>query len=343
LNKEHCKKFQFLLSIIISVNEEWVKGGVKMIYTVTLNPAIDLFIRTKEMKPSIVNRTEEYDIQANGKGVNVSFILQKLGIKSTAVGIGGGFTFSYIEEELQKKNIATHFFKTTGLTRINVFTRVENDDAEYKLVNDGPTVNDAEKEEFLNYFEKLAENDLVCISGSFAKGINPSILTIIAQIVQKRKAKLIVDTSYKEVLDILPFHPLLIKPNEEELTDWFDLQEVPKEKQLIKMAQKLITKGAQNVLLSLGADGAILITKDKIYKGNAPKIEVLNTACSGDSMLGTFIAGIEKKMSLEDNLKASIAAGSDTARMEWITDFVNTKELEKQIKIINLEGGKEND
>lgn len=311
-----------------------------MIYTLTLNPAIDLFIDTNEMNPNTVNRTNSYDIQANGKGVNVSFILKKLGVNSKALGIGGGFTSKFIEETLTNYGIENDFINVPEPTRINVFTHVNSTNQEFKLVNPGPTVPIARQEELLKKIQGIViENDYLVISGSFAKGIDPAIIEKIAKIIEQNNAHLIVDTSYSNVLDILKYKPLLIKPNEVELATWFKHSPDESAEELIKDAKKLIDLGAENVLLSLGADGAILINKNHTLKGNAPKISVLNTAGSGDTMLGTFIGGMVKGMTNEDNLIKSIAAGSDTASKSWLTEFEDDRmnELVNQIKIEKME------
>ncbi|WP_281165738.1 1-phosphofructokinase [Liquorilactobacillus sicerae] len=305
-----------------------------MNYTVTLNPAIDLFINTKELAADSVNRTDGYDLQANGKGINVSFILNRLGISTTATGIGGGFTLEYIKNELQLNHIPYYFTKSQGLTRINVFARVERENKEYKLVNPGPKVTLAEQNKLLAYFkERLKKNDLICISGSFSAGISPDILQAFAKLAEQKQARLVVDTSYQQVMDILPYHPWIIKPNEDEIKKWFNLSGPLDQGQLVELGKDLVTKGAQMVLISLGSKGALLITPNKIFFGNAPKIKALNTACAGDSMLGTFIGSLIDQQDLKSALKKAIAAGSDAARQEWITNFATAKELEKQIKI----------
>lgn len=309
-----------------------------MIYTLTLNPAIDLFIDTDEMKPDTVNRTNSYDIQANGKGVNVSFILHRLDIENTALGVGGGFTNHYIVEELQRNGIPADFVEIPGTTRINVFTRVRSEQREYKLVNKGPKVDSEYQQTLLQKISALLQqDDYLCISGSFAQGIDPDILTKIAAIVQQNQAKLVIDTSYPEVLDTLKFQPELIKPNEVELASWFGKSKDITQAELVELALVLIKRGAKRVLLSLGAKGALLISEENVLYGNAPTIKVVNTAGSGDTMLGTFLGGLATGVSDEANLKKSIAAGSDTARSSWITDFTNIQELEDEITVSSWE------
>jgi len=309
-----------------------------MIYTCTLNPAIDLFIETDHLKPEVVNQTNSYDIQPNGKGVNVSFILKHLGVNNTAWGVGGGFTSNFIEESLRNKGIETDFTHIDGISRINVFTRVLDTDTEYKEVNNGPEVSANKVTEFLQKVATLTKDDKLVVSGSFSKGIQPEIIVEIAKMAEKQGFDLVIDTSYPDVVSAIEHHPYLIKPNDEELLSWFDQPSTDDINVLVKYSKELLKKGAQNILLSLGAKGALFVNSEHVLLGNAPKIKVVNTACSGDTMLGTFLAGLEQEMSLEDNLKRSLAAASSTAASAGLTDFSDVDELMKQIKITQLEG-----
>ena len=306
------------------------------IYTCTLNLAIDLFIETDTMEPFTVNRTKDDDIQANGKGVNVSLILKMLGVDTTALGFRAGFTGNYIEDYLQEKEISTDFIEVPGVTRINVFTQVNQTKEEYKLVNQGPEIPPEKVEAFLNQIRSLQSEDYLCISGSLPRGMEPNILVDISQICQERGVHLIIDSSYKEVMDCLPYGPFLLKPNEEELASWFD-ERIDSEEAYLFYGQQLLEAGAQNVLLSLGNGGAIFFSRDRIIRGNSPKGKVVNTACAGDTLLGTFLAGYLTKQPLEETLRKSLAAGSSTAFRKGLTDFSDVNELSKQIEI-NEEG-----
>lgn len=304
-----------------------------MIYTITLNPAIDLVIITKKLEPNIVNRTENFELQPNGKGVNVSFILKKIGIENVATGIGGGFTLDYIRAGLKEKDISSNFLKVNEPTRINVFTRVLDQNREYKEVNPGPEVDEKVQEQFLEYLKTtLKERDTLSISGSFSKGIKQDYLVKIAEITADKKVKLVIDSSSKAVLDTLPYHPYLLKPNDQELASFFDLNEKLDQEKIIKLARKLIDAGCKNVLVSLGEWGAALIDENHAYFGNAPKISVINTAGAGDTMLGTFIGKKELGCNTTEALKFAIAAGSDTASRMGLTDF----ELEKYLNEIHV-------
>lgn len=307
-----------------------------MIYTLTLNPAIDLFIKTQEMQPNTVNRTESYDVQANGKGVNVSFVLHRLGIVNTALGVGAGFTLDYITNFLRENEIPNIFYKDKGFTRINVFTRVLNENNEYKLVNPGPNISVQTLNKLIDKIKTLNKTDWLCVCGSFAQGINSSIIITLGKLSQKYGFKLIIDTSYSDVLDVLKFHPYLIKPNEEELISWFGADHDTSIETITVLAKKAIIAGAENVLVSLGSRGALLVTPDSVFFGNAPKINVLNTAGAGDTMLGTFIAGRFSGLDDDKNLLNAIVAGSDTARKAWLTNFDGTEELKQQVVVQRL-------
>lgn len=309
-----------------------------MIYTLTLNPAIDLFIKTQTMAPNTVNRTDSYDIQANGKGVNVSCILKRRGVDNVALGVGGGFTLDYIADFLTEQGIRNHFYKNTGFTRINVFTRVVSDHNEYKLVNPGPEISAETLKQLYQQLTTLGADDWLCVSGSFARGIEPSFLLQLGKLSRENGFALIIDSSYPEAVKALAYQPLLVKPNDAELMSWFNQSGEADLATMVKLGHKALAAGAQNVLVSLGAAGALFMNQDVTLVGNAPKIDVLNTAGAGDTMLGTFLAGLYQKQDLADTLKLAIAAGSDTARRAWITDFTETDELLTQIKIKKLEG-----
>ncbi|EGP4737050.1 MULTISPECIES: 1-phosphofructokinase [Enterococcus] len=302
------------------------------IYTCTMNLAIDLFIETEEMRPFMVNRTKEDDIQANGKGVNVSLVLKMLDFPSTALGFSAGFTGKYIEDYLQQKQIQTEFIEVPGMTRINVFTQVNQTGEEYKLVNQGPEIPQTAVHNFLNQIRALQAEDYLCVSGSLPRGMSPKVLVEISRICQEKRIHLIIDSSDQEVMDCLPYRPFLLKPNEEELSSWFGRKMVTDEDYFV-YGQRLVELGAENVLLSLGEKGAILFTKDRVIRGNSPKGKVVNTACAGDAMLGTFLAEYMNRRPLDETLRKSIAAGSSTAFRKGLTDFLDVEELSKQIKI----------
>ena len=305
-----------------------------MIYTCTMNLAIDLFIKTAQMLPSEVNRTDEAVYMPNGKGVNVSFILKELGIDSTATGFKAGFTGQFIEEELQKAGIQTLFVTVDGITRINVFTQVVATNEEFKLVNQGPSVTPDQEASLLAIVENMNSDDILFVSGSHPEGITRATYEKIAKASEKRGFKFILDTSAHFVPELLGYKPYLIKPNDEELAGWFGLKDISLEK-IRDCGRKLLEQGAQNVIVSLGDKGAILFTPDETIHVTAPKGEVVNTACAGDTLLATFVGSQLQGLSDEEALIKAVAAGSSTAFRPGLTDFKDVPTLMQQIKRVS--------
>lgn len=170
------------------------------------------------------------------------------------------------------------------------------------------------------------------MSGSLPRGISQDILVEIARRCYNQKVSLVIDSSYQEVLECLKYKPFLLKPNEEELATWFNVP-INSKKDYLYYGKKLLELGAQNVLLSLGGEGAYLFSGNSILYGNSPKGKVVNTACAGDTLLGTFLGGVLKKESLSMTLKKSLAAGSSTAFRQGLTDFSDVEILEQEIAI----------
>lgn len=308
-----------------------------MIYTCTLNPAIDLFVATDDLLPNTVNRTSQEDYQANGKGVNVSIILKRLGVDSTALGFIAGFTGKYIEDELHKMGIQTDFIEIDGITRVNMFVRTKDD--EYKIVNRGPFVEDFYRNEMLKKIESLPDECTLFVSGSVPRGIEDEIYFEIAKIAQAKNIELILDISSKVLLDCLEYQPFLIKPNREELAHIYDKTELSDD-EVIELGYDLLRKGAQRALISLGSKGAIYIDESQVVKVNSPKGKVINTACSGDTMLAMFVQKIKTGNTVEQALIYASAAGSSTAFSVGLSDLKDVEELKKQINSKILKGGK---
>ena len=270
----------------------------------------------------------------NGKGVNVSFILKELGIDSTATGFKAGFTGQFIEEELQKAGIQTQFVTVDGITRINVFTQVVATNEEFKLVNQGPSVTPKEEASLLAIVENMNADDILFVSGSHPEGITRATYEKIAKASQKRGFKFILDTSAHFVPELLGYKPYLIKPNDEELAEWFGLKDISLE-EIKDCGRKLLEQGAQNVIVSLGDKGAILFTPTETIHVTAPDGEVVNTACAGDTLLATFVGSKLQGLSDEEALIKAVAAGSSTAFRPGLTDFKDVPTLIQQIKRVS--------
>lgn len=307
-----------------------------MIYTCTLNPAIDLFVATDALLPHRVNRTDQEDYQANGKGVNVSIILKRLGVDSTALGFIGGFTGRYIEDELQRMGIKTDFIEVDGITRVNMF--VHTAEEEYKIVNGGPTIDSKSIEEMLEKVRSLPNGCMLFVSGSTPRGVDDNIYREIAKIAYEKEIDLILDISSKVLLDCLPYHPYIIKPNEDEIAAFYDKENLSDE-EIIELGYDLLDKGAQRLLISLGKDGAIYLDHAHLIKVSSAQGEVINTACAGDTMLAMFMQKVMSGSSIEKALIYSSAAGSSTAFSIGLSDLTDVEDLVQQVKSTNYKGG----
>ncbi|SFL46777.1 1-phosphofructokinase [Gracilibacillus orientalis] len=305
-----------------------------MIYTLTPNPAIDLYVGLDQLKPSVVNRTYEEDYQPNGKAINVSIILSELGISNTAMGFIGGFSGEFIEQELKKKSINTSMVYVEGITRINVFA---NADKEYKIVNKGPLISTTKKVELLEKIQRIPANSTLFVSGSLPGGIEDDFYIKIAKICYYNNIKLILDISSHALLECLAYKPLLIKPNDDELASFFQLSvsELTQEK-IIELSQTLLNMGAQQVLVSRGEKGAIYTSSNRILKVSSTKGTVVNTACAGDAMLSTFIGKLDLNESLENALIYASAAGAATAFSKGICSLSDIEALVHEIQIEKL-------
>ncbi|GIN87400.1 tagatose-6-phosphate kinase [Heyndrickxia sporothermodurans] len=302
-----------------------------MIYTCTMNPAIDLFTEFEQFSPFVVNRSIYEDYSANGKAINISLMLKKMNIESTATGFLGGFTGNFIEQELIQNAIDVNFIKVDGITRINTFIR--SGQMEYKAVNKGPEISQKAQEELLEFIKTLTSDDMLFVSGSLPKGIKDDIFVTIAKLSQEQGFSLILDISSDRLIDCLPYHPYLIKPNDEELASLLGVPEFNTEQDVVNAAQKLLDKGAMRILVSRGEKGALYVDKEKILWTTAPKGKVVNTACAGDTMLAVFVGEIQQSGDLEEALISATAAGSSTAFTAGLSDLKDIDLLKEQIQL----------
>ena len=301
-----------------------------MIYTLTLNPAIDLFIKMNELLPKKVNRSIYDDCQENGKGVNVSRALKRMGIDTVAMGFIAGFTGNFIKDKLEEAGIGTDFIQVDGITRINVFLNAQE---EFKIVNKGPEIPLEKTKEMLEKIKNLKKDDYLFVCGSLPRGIEDNIYEDIIKICKEKEIKLILDTSSKKIMEYIKYGLYLIKPNDEELAEFFEISHKLSENEIVDCGKKLLEMGCEKIIVSRGEEGAIYFDKENIIFVNAPKGEVVNTACSGDTFLASFIGKLCQNFSLEETIKFASASASSTAFTEGITDFKNVPELMKEITI----------
>ncbi|MGL4676957.1 MAG: 1-phosphofructokinase [Brevinema sp.] len=307
--------------------------NMNSIYTLTMNPAIDLFISMDDLKPYVVNRTNSETYQENGKAVNISRVLKRMGIDSVALGFLGGFSGKFIQDRLQALHIGTDFVEINGTTRINVFLKAEH---EYKIVNKGPSILRASLEQLFDKIKEIPQNSVLFISGSLPLGIDFDVYHRIFSLIKGKNIKLALDISDSRLVQLCPYKFFIIKPNREELAHYFNIDQALDVEAVIFYGRKLLELGCQRVIVSLDVDGLIYLDSSRTIHVNAPQGTVVNTTCAGDTLLATFIGKTLLGHSLEDSLIFASASASSTAFTEDITDFADVEKLSSQIKITEM-------
>lgn len=301
-----------------------------MIYTVTFNPSLDYIVRLDSFTAGEINRVNYEQVLGGGKGINVSIVLGNLGHESTALGFTAGFTGEEIKRQLDGFGVKHDFVQLPeGFTRINVKVKA---DKETEINGQGPDISEAKREELFEKLDTLAEGDTLVLAGSIPKTLPDDIYEKIMARLEGRGIRIIVDAEKKLLLNVLKYHPFLIKPNNHELGDMFGVK-LTTDEEIITYAKKLQEKGAQNVLISMAGDGAILLTADgKHYKSPAPKGKLINSVGAGDSMVAGFVTGyIESQGDFETAFHMGVATGSASAFSE---NLATRPEVEALLKTI---------
>ena len=236
-----------------------------MIYTITFNPALDYIVKMDKFNLGHVNRSNNEFIYAGGKGINVSIVLNNLGVKSKALGFIAGFTGDEIERRVREFGCDTEFIKLKeGMSRINVKIKA---DVESEINGGGPDISSEALEKLYAKLDTLTTGDILVLAGSIPKTMPTDIYERIMERLQEKDVKFIVDTTGESLLKVLKYNPFLIKPNHHELGELFGVKLNSKE-EVIEYAKKLKDMGAQNVIISMAGDGAVLMVK-----GNAGATE----------------------------------------------------------------------
>ena len=290
----------------------------RMIYTVTLNPAVDYTVYMDELKRGEINRSRSENIFFGGKGINVSNVLKSLGVKSTALGFSAGFTGFAIEDDLSKKGITADFVHLkNGFTRINVKLR---EGVETDINTAGPQIDENETAELFEKLDRLNQNDLLILSGSVPKCMPSDTYEKILERLLPKGVRAVVDAEGGLLEKALKYRPFLIKPNAEELGELFGVK-IEDAKEAAVYAQRMKREGAENVLVSMGKEGAVLVDRNgQKHFSAAFSGKTVNTVGAGDSMVAGFIAGYEKTGDFDYALRLGTAAGSATAFSEGLAE-----------------------
>ena len=282
-----------------------------MIYTVTLNPALDYVIAVDHFAPGQVNRTREETMVCGGKGINVSALLANLGYESTALGFVAGFTGEEIVRRCQKAGFHSDFIRVkSGMSRINVKMR---SDEETEINGKGPDITKKDVDLLSEQIDFLKEGDVLVLSGSIPSSVSSTIYRDLMRQLSGRGVQIVVDAEKHLLMEVLPLHPFLIKPNNHEL-EVMAGRALPTKEDLLDAAKWLQEQGARNVLVSMAGDGALLVTENgAVYEEGVCRGTVINSVGAGDSMVAGFLAGYLKTGDYGYALKLGTASGGATA------------------------------
>lgn len=285
-----------------------------MIYTVTFNPSLDYIVSVDGFTLGRVNRTTKELVYPGGKGVNVSLVLKNLGMENTALGFIAGFTGTEIERGLKEWGCLTDFIKISeGMSRINMKLRSQE---ESEINGQGPKISEDALEELYRKLDAMEPGDVLVLAGSIPNSMPDSSYEQILARVQGRHIRSVVDATGDLLVNVLKYHPFLIKPNNHELEEIFHVPMDSKET-IVTYAKKMQEMGAENVLISMAGDGAILVDADGgVWQSPAPKGNVVNSVGAGDSMVAGFITGYLKSQSYEEAFHMGICTGSASAFSE---------------------------
>lgn len=294
-----------------------------MIATVTLNPAVDYTVSlATPLTHGAVNRTAAERITPGGKGVNVSVILHRLGVETTMHGFLAGLTGQLIESAVAEMGIPSKWLyikDDNSMNRMNMKLMGAEGVTEVNGIGVAPDLQGVEA--LLAQLAQYTADDIIVLAGSIPKGISVSLYGEIMQRLRSCGVQFVVDAEGEALMAALTYHPLLVKPNLPELCGLFGCDEICGDAEVLQYAKKLQKMGARNVLVSLGGEGAMLLTETgDVYRMAAPRGETQSTVGAGDSMLAGFLAAYSGRKTMEDCLRMGIAAGSATAFCEWLAD-----------------------
>jgi 1-phosphofructokinase len=301
-----------------------------MIYTVTFNPSVDYVINFREFKLGKINRVSGEKKYAGGKGINVSRVLKNIGVNSTAFGFIGGFTGRFIKDALEDSEISTDFINVKEDTRINVKLKSE---VETEINAAGPQISEDDIEKLMLKVKNLNENDFIVLSGNVQKSVPRNIYSMIQQ--NCKGVKFVVDTTGEALMSTLEYKPFLIKPNIHELGDLFN-RNIEQISDVVEYSGRLRKMGAQNVIVSMGGSGALLVCEKGVYRASAPEGSVVNSVGAGDSLVAGFLGKYIESQNVVEAFKFGAASGSATA---FSSDLCTREEVERllgRIEVVEL-------
>lgn len=287
-----------------------------MVYTVTFNPSLDYIVDVEDFRLGMTNRTCSEQMMAGGKGINVSIVLQNLGIENTALGFIAGFTGEEIRRQVAEMGIRAQFISIPeGISRINLKLR-SIDGTEINGM--GPSIGRAQLDVLYEKLDTLTDKDTLVLAGSIPASMPSSIYCDIMERLYAKGVTFVVDATKQLLLNVLRYRPFLIKPNNHELGELFGVTLSTREA-VIPYARKLQEQGARNVLISMAGQGAVLVAEDgSVLLTPAPKGTLVNAVGAGDSMVAGFLAGWQERHDYGHAFRMGVAAGSASAFSRYL-------------------------
>lgn len=304
-----------------------------MIYSVTLNPSIDFIVKVNNFLEGETNRAYEDNFYAGGKGIMVSKLLKNVNTECINLGFIGGFTGEFIERQLKEISIKSDFVKVKENTRINVKLK---SNIETEINCKGPELTEQEIEEFLEKIRKLNSNDFVILSGSVPSNLGNDFYIRIIEILKERNVNFTLDSSGEAFRKSLLYKPFLIKPNKDEISE-FAGRKLETNGEIISYVRKNLLDKAENIIVTLGGDGAIYIGKNYSLFAHPVKGTLINSVGAGDSVVAGFVDQMLKGKDIEEAFLFAIACGTATTFSEDIGELSFINELKNKIKIERLD------
>lgn len=300
-----------------------------MIYTVTFNPSLDYIVSVEDFKLGLTNRTSSELMLPGGKGLNVSMVLGNLGIANTALGFVAGFTGEEIVRRIEEMGVKSDLISIhEGISRINV--KLKSIDGT-EINGCGPQISEENVQKLMDKLDVLEKGDVLILAGSIPGSMPDDIYRKIMEKLDGRDVMIAVDATKDLLVNVLEYHPFLIKPNNHELGEIFGV-ELKTREEVVPYVKKMQEMGAVNVLVSMAGEGAVLAAADgSIHAAPAPKGKLVNGVGAGDSMVAGFIAGWMEKKDYAHAFAMGVAAGSASAFSELLATKEEVETVYKQV------------